>query len=350
MSDRLGSNDTPETATYLGAVMPPGYQSVYPIFSNNFIEIDSANSNSSDIDPVDYFKFSVPEGVTKVRLKIDWTDNANNIAVQYEATILNATVLSGQTVGQEAVGSEAVRFPSPNTTFGVEAEWGVGAGDYIIKVDIRNIDGGFPSQLGYTLSLDVWEWQTTQPNTGGEQPPVNEADIDGTNRSDIIYGTDGDDNIYGFDGNDKIYGLGGDDSLFGMGGNDTLSGGNGDDLLFGGAGKDALRGGSGYDGFVFAEKPSRTNIDKILDFNVKHDYIYLFRSAFPKVGAGETLSKNAYWASSSGKAHDRSDRIIYDRDDGRLYYDPDGTGPAASKQFAQISANLKLKHTDFILV
>ena len=66
------------------------------------------------------------------------------------------------------------------------------------------------------------------------------------------------------------------------------------------------------------------------DFDVRYDMIYLENAIFKAVGSSTKLSKAAFWASKSGKAHDYSDRIIYDTDGGQLYYDPDGAGRAAA--------------------
>lgn len=138
------------------------------------------------------------------------------------------------------------------------------------------------------------------------------------------------------------------DRLVGGRGRDNLSGGLGDDVLSGGAGLDILRGGRGKDAFVFATKASKTNYDKIVDFNVTDDSIHLARAAFTKVGKAGALKKDAFWTGS--KAHDRDDRVVYDKAKGILYYDPDGTGAASQVKFATISKNLKMSHKDFFII
>ena len=138
------------------------------------------------------------------------------------------------------------------------------------------------------------------------------------------------------------------DRLVGGRGKDNLSGGLGDDFLSGGAGLDILRGGRGKDAFVFSTKASKTNYDKIVDFNVADDSVHLARAAFTKVGKAGALKKDAFWTGS--KAHDRDDRVIYDKAKGVLYYDPDGTGAASSVKFATISKNLKMSHKDFYVI
>jgi Ca2+-binding RTX toxin-like protein len=49
------------------------------------------------------------------------------------------------------------------------------------------------------------------------------------------------------------------------------------------------------------------------------------------------------------EAHDSSDRIIYDRATGALYFDPDGDGAAAQVQFARMIPKVGLKNDDFIV-
>jgi serralysin len=93
---------------------------------------------------------------------------------------------------------------------------------------------------------------------------------------------------------------------------------------------------------------SKSNVDKVTDFVVKDDTIYLDNSVFKKVGSDGALKKSAFWAGA--EAHDKSDRIIYDKKSGALYYDADGTGSAAQVKFAQLSKNLKLTSKDFYVI
>ncbi|MGO4389420.1 calcium-binding protein, partial [Microvirga sp. 2YAF29] len=50
------------------------------------------------------------------------------------------------------------------------------------------------------------------------------------------------------------------------------------------------------------------------------------------------------------KAHDRDDRLIYDKKTGALYYDADGTGAQAQIQIAALSKNLKMTYKDFFVI
>ena len=62
------------------------------------------------------------------------------------------------------------------------------------------------------------------------------------------------------------------------------------------------------------------------------------------------MKASAFWSNTTGKAHDASDRVIYDKDSGVLYYDADGTGKGASVAFATISKNLALTNKDFFVI
>ncbi len=170
--------------------------------------------------------------------------------------------------------------------------------------------------------------------------------------NDALYGGDGMDRLYGQNGNDKLYGGGSDgflyggsgaDALYGAWGNDRLSGdaGNdklygdtGNDTLYGGAGNDTLASGEGYDAFVFNTSLAQDNVDTLTDFNAWADQIRLSQSVFGGIGSKGALRGDKFWIGA--KAHDSSDRIIYDRTTGALYYDPDGTGHEQQIKFAVI--------------
>ncbi|MCB5174705.1 hypothetical protein [Microvirga lenta] len=149
-------------------------------------------------------------------------------------------------------------------------------------------------------------------------------------------GTNASEQVVGENGNDKLYGLNGNDEIFGQGGDDTLWGGKGKDTFIGGAGKDV---------FVLDQKPSKSNLDWIYDFDPKEDTIHLARKAFSKIGRKGGLKKDAFIVGDRVK--DKEDRIIYHKKAGALFYDPDGTGSAKAVQFATIGKKLAIKHSDF---
>ena len=145
---------------------------------------------------------------------------------------------------------------------------------------------------------------------------------------------------FGGQGPDKIIGNGAINSLRGNGGHDTLQGGAGSDNLVGGAGNDRLMGQGGQDSFQFetALDPSG-NVDLIVGFSVADDTIRLDNDIFDAFAAANVALAGVafYRAAGATTAHDDTDRIIYDKTEGDIYYDPDGTGVAAATLFATLA-------------
>lgn len=155
----------------------------------------------------------------------------------------------------------------------------------------------------------------------------------------VRYGTSKGEQVVGESGNDRLFGLSGNDQLFGQIGNDKLTGGKGNDTLVGGAGKDV---------FVFDQKPNaKSNLDYIQDFNPKDDTIHLSRKFFTKLSKG-ALSSKAFVTGNQFK--DEDDRILYYKQGGALFYDPDGSGSAKAIQFANLAKGLKISHKDFFVI
>jgi Ca2+-binding RTX toxin-like protein len=134
-------------------------------------------------------------------------------------------------------------------------------------------------------------------------------------------------------------------------GKDKLSGMGGRDILDAGLGNDTLTGGTGRDVFVFNSKlgtaatDRKVNFDKITDFKVTDDIIWLDRAVFKKLGKDGILNK-AYFTIGS-QAKDKNDYIVYDSKKGVLYYDADGSGKGQAVEFAQLSKGLKMTYKDF---
>ena len=204
--------------------------------------------------------------------------------------------------------------------------------------------------------------------------------ISGLAGADTIFGRGGHDVIDGGTGNDRMTGEGGDDIYyvdttydvvvettnngtdtirtalgnltltahvenleyigtknFGGVGNELankIRGANGNDVLNGGQGNDQLFGGSGNDVFVFNAALGTSNVDTIVDFNTATDSIHLSSTIFTALTSKGTLSTAALETGTA--ASDAFDRIVFDRSTGALFYDADGTGPVASRQFATL--------------
>ncbi|MFI0846807.1 calcium-binding protein [Mesorhizobium sp. IMUNJ 23232] len=142
------------------------------------------------------------------------------------------------------------------------------------------------------------------------------------------------------------------DILNGSSANNAINGGAGNDAIKGYAGIDFLTGGSGADLFIFNTAPNgATNIDTITDFSVAADTIQLDNAVFAALTATGTLAAAAFRANATGLAADSSDRIIYDTDDGELYYDAHGNGAGAPGiAFARLVAGLSLTNADFVVI
>ncbi len=159
-------------------------------------------------------------------------------------------------------------------------------------------------------------------------------------------------NLAGNELDQRVSGNNGNNVLSGNAGNDVLFGHGSNDWLRGGVGNDTLTGGSGVDSFFF-ETPlnAMTNVDKITDFNVADDNIRLDNAVMSGLGATlGTLTAAQFWKSTTGLAHDADDRIIYETDTGKLFYDSNGNAAGGSVHFATLSANLALTNADFVVI
>ncbi len=161
-------------------------------------------------------------------------------------------------------------------------------------------------------------------------------------------------NATGGKGADRLVGNGAANRLKGNAGADTLVGLGGDDVLRGNAGNDVLTGGAGLDAFVFDVAPNaRSNRDRIKDFNVADDAIWLDDRIFTKLGAGNSSEpvplKSAYFSLKGHK--DGNDYLAYSSKTGILSYDADGSGAAHSAvEIAILKPKLKMTALDFFLV
>jgi Ca2+-binding RTX toxin-like protein len=136
--------------------------------------------------------------------------------------------------------------------------------------------------------------------------------------------------------------------LDGAAGIDKVSGGAGNDTLDGGTGNDSLTGGSGADAFRFRTPLSAsTNVDRVADFVAVDDRFLLDDAVFAGIGALGALAAGAFRLGT--RAADSSDRIVYDANAGRLYFDADGTGAKAAILFATVVAGTSIGAGDFFV-
>lgn len=128
---------------------------------------------------------------------------------------------------------------------------------------------------------------------------------------------------------------------------DILRGHAGDDLLIGLGGHDRLTGGAGRDTFAFEDLGRRTT-DTITDFEPGTDHIALDSTVFTQAGPVGELRPDAFFLGT--KAHDATDRLIYNSRTGDLSYDPDGSGQAGAVTVAHLDPKLALDHHDIQIV
>ena len=156
-------------------------------------------------------------------------------------------------------------------------------------------------------------------------------------------GNSGNNGLAGNSGRNELRGMAGLDTLSGGAGSDRLFGDAGDDRLFGGLGNDTLTGGAGRDRFVFDTARGSSNVDRITDFVSRTDKILLDDDIFTRLtgsSSGTPLAASKYKFITSGTgfaAGDADDRIIYNTNTDKLYYDADGKGGAAAVQIAVIT-------------
>ena len=130
-------------------------------------------------------------------------------------------------------------------------------------------------------------------------------------------------------------------------GRDKLDGGHDNDRLDGGDGNDVLNGGIGADTFVFSSKLGPGNIDKITDFEVGIDGIWLSAKVFKHLPLGPLAAD--YFVRGS-KAADKNDHIVYDARKGLLIYDDNGSKKGGEHVFAKLDKDTDLHNSDFYVI
>jgi Ca2+-binding RTX toxin-like protein len=150
---------------------------------------------------------------------------------------------------------------------------------------------------------------------------------------------------------------------------DIIGGGLGNDILWGGGGKDVLTGNGGKDTFVFNTKSSKSTADTLKDFAAKDDTIWIDNALLGKKGAavkafkkGTELKplklKSDFFAVLETKgdkmAKGADDYMLYNKADGKVYYDVDGAGGKSAVQIATVSPIKKkiplLTQKDFFFI
>lgn len=170
---------------------------------------------------------------------------------------------------------------------------------------------------------------------------------------DTLYGDKGNDRLYGDDDNDWLHGEEGKDVIDGGIANDFLYGGSDKDKLFGrddndrldgGDGNDVLSGGPGADIYVFSTKLGGGNIDRVMDFDIGSDAVWLSKGVFKKLPEGPLP---ADYFHRGTKAADKNDYVVYDQKHGVLIYDKNGSGKGGTQVVAKFDKGTDLHNSDF---
>ncbi len=195
--------------------------------------------------------------------------------------------------------------------------------------------------LGAGIGNDLFEC-----GTGDDQADAGAGNdrLFGGEGRDILLGGLGADSLSGEIGNDSLDGGKGSDTLAGGTGIDTISGGGGTDTLIGGGSADILSGGAGADAFQFDAVLKSKQAVTITDFKAGVDRFVLGADSFGDIPPGE-LARDAFVVGPA--ARDSEDRIVYDAEKGRLWFDADGSGRGAAIKFATVEPGLDLSHLDF---
>ncbi|MEH2380015.1 MAG: calcium-binding protein [Nostoc sp.] len=216
---------------------------------------------------------------------------------------------------------------------------GVYASNYIIFGGAGN-----DTLLGYTND-DVLIGDDFNGSTGNDSLFGDSGNdlLNGGAGNDTLNGGTGNDTLFAGTGNDILVGGTGNDTLYGRAGNDTLNGGAGNDILVGGTGNDILTGGAGGDRFTFDSRSE--GIDRITDFSVVDDTIIVSAAGFGGgLVAGAAIAANKFVIGTA--ATTSSQRFIYNKGNGFLFFDQDGTGAIAKIQIATLNTGLSLSNAD----
>ncbi|WP_259444686.1 beta strand repeat-containing protein [Neotabrizicola shimadae] len=157
-------------------------------------------------------------------------------------------------------------------------------------------------------------------------------------------------NLRGADGfGDILNGNAGVNRIEGLGGNDTILAGAGSDVVLGGLGQDEITLGTGADRVAYAS--STEGGDTVTDFNVAADTFQFAAAGFAGLVAGSSLGVTGQFVSNaSGTADGAMAQVVYDNDDGLLFWDADGTGSGSAVLIATLSNLAGLTAADFLIV
>lgn len=313
------------------------------------IEIAATGDQGTEIEPTPF--------------TIAVTDNTAPTDIALSKT----SVVEHAAAGTE-VGSLSALDPDADDTFtftltdDAEGRFEIVDGKLVVK-DGALLD--FLTAASHDVTIQVTD---SDSNTFAKTLTINVSDAvdirNGTSKNDKIFGTDGADMIDGRAGNDKVYGRGGND------------------LINGGSGKDILYGGAGPDSFVFDTALKKGHFDQVMDFVSADDTLQISLSALKtliksakksddnpfknddhssKKGRSDMnsfsidkafkkgkLEKKFFTIGSEGK--DSSDFICYNKKNGSVYLDVDGSGGRKGIEILKLKPGTSVSADDFLFI
>ncbi|GHC48339.1 calcium-binding protein [Neogemmobacter tilapiae] len=201
---------------------------------------------------------------------------------------------------------------------------------------IERFDGG--------NDFDTLEFRTAKALT----VDLNDNSLNtGWAKGDSYFGMDG--LVGSATGNDRLFGHDGENRLVGLGGNDLLDGRDGADTLIGAAGKDTLTGGGGTD--IFRYNALTDGGDVVTDFDPFLDTFEFARSVFKGLDLAGVLPSEQFLSGTTNKATTAAHRIIYNENNGQIWYDRDGSGVKfKGVLIATVTVGTELSNGDFLFV
>ncbi|MFI0842702.1 calcium-binding protein [Mesorhizobium sp. IMUNJ 23232] len=261
------------------------------------------------------------QGSDRVMARVSYvlgSDSSIELLTTNGATGTGAINLTGNALHQEIIGNAAANVLSDGKG-GADIMYGLGGNDIFAVYDaldviVERVDEGsldrVSAAVSYTLGKGVYVEQLTTTSSGG----TSKIDLTGNEFVQAVVGNAG---------ANRIDGKAGSDTLTGLGGADT---------------------------FVFSTKLGAANVDRITDFSAAEDTVALENNIFNTLTVPGGLVASAFRANTSGLAGDASDRIIYETDTGKLWYDEDGTDSEAAIHFATLKPDLTLTAADFVVI
>lgn len=343
-SDAVGFRGTDAEVTNRGTLT--GYYGAYfDIYGA--ATIDSALFNAGTIEATDYGVYHIGGSETLIVSNTGLISSAKYAYYSTSAAIDKLTN-TGNIIGTISLGDGADVFDSRGGTFKGVVDGGLGADKLYAGAGNNKLTGGGGNDIlgggagadsldgGADTDAATYFYSSAGVTVSLTTPSTNKGDAAGDTFVSI-------ENINGSTFNDTLSG----NSVA-----NTIYGDKGNDVIRGYAGNDTLTGASGKDTFIFhTALNATTNVDKITDFSAVDDTIQLENGIFTALTATGALSAAAFRANGTGVAADSTDRIIYETDTGKIFYDRDGSGTSYDGVlFATLVNKPTITSLDFIVI